>query len=62
MISVKDTKPNIGVEDIKPSMGKVSGETVVYKDQNILYEGMPIGLLLSLTYASLAGTAQVVRD
>ena len=61
--SVTDIKPkNAGVVDIKSSVLMPSMETEIYRDPHVLTAGMPIGLLLTLTYWTGAGTAQHIRD
>ena len=45
---VSSNKPTLGnVVSVRPSISKIYGEEMVFKQ---LYRGMPIGLLLTLTY------------
>jgi len=61
--SVVDVKAkNAVVTDVKSSICAASLETEVYRDPHVLTAGMPIGLLLTLTYWNGAGTAQHIRD
>ncbi len=50
-LKVVDVKPKLKlVEDVKPNLTKVNGETVVYTELRTILAGQPIGLLLTLTY------------
>ena len=58
-VGVTSVKPsNILVVDAKPSMVSVGGETEIYCDPK-LRTGMPIGLLLTLTYPKDSMITQV---
>ena len=60
---VLDTKPdNFQVLDVKPNMIKPFSETqVYYSGTTILHAGMPMGLLLAITYPTV-GTITGVRS
>ena len=53
---VEDTKPKMGlVEDTKPKMDLISRDSITQSYQVVLGAGMPMGLLLAITYP-VAGT------
>ena len=59
---VLDAKPdNFQVLDVKPNMIKPFSETQVYTETRTVSAGMPMGLLLAITYPT-AGTFNAVRN
>lgn len=59
---VLDVKPTGKVVDVKPGLVKPINEEKVYRDASVLLAGMPMGLLLTLTYDVNYGTVYPVRD